>query len=85
MKQFVLSAKLFNLLDLSLTFWNLRNWLTELTQLAQFVSDFVTLFILPNLSTAMSSLMLPDVNRSHLGATPEITETTGVTFEGLWR
>ena len=41
------------------------------TRGAQFINDFVHL---PKLLTAMRSLMLPDVNCSHLGATPEIKQ-----------
>ena len=78
-----LSAKLFNLLKLLLNLWDLHNLSTHLLDLRNLSS---TLFILLKSSTTMSALMLPDVNRSHLGATPEITETsTGVMFEGLWR
>ena len=77
------SAKLFKFLGLPLNLWNLRNVSTNLIKQPNLSA---TLFTLLNLLTAMASLMLPDVNRSNLCATAEMTETfTGVTFEGLWR
>ena len=66
--------------------WYVIEFCNSWTNLFNYRNYSATLFMLLNLSTAMSSLMLPDVNCSHLGATLEITETcTSVTFQGLWR